>query len=150
MATKIAKKSKLDNGVRFTFADDKTVLAFDLKDLSKDMVRQLAIHGLSQKLGDSYASLDTVGESVKVVESVWANLKAGNFNARVMGSGGIYAEAIARIKGISLEAAQEAWAGLDEEAQDKLRKNERVKAMAAVIRGEKAAGKVGDGEFDLI
>lgn len=153
MAIKMAKKEKLNDGVRFAFADDKeTVLTAKLDDFTPDIVRQLAIHGLSQKVGDSYASSETVSDAIESAQSVVKNLKEGNFNARVQGSGGMVAEAIARLKGISLEEAQDALRELDEEARAKVAKNPQVKATIEVIKGERAVAKLKDSpdlDFDL-
>jgi predicted HAD superfamily phosphohydrolase len=138
-------------GVRFTFAND-TVLLADLGTLSPDMVKMLAVHGLSQKLGDSYASSETVAEAIESATGTMKNLQDGNFNARVQGSGGILAEAVARLKGIPVEQAQEMLAALDEEARLEIAKKPQVKATIDVIKGEKAIAKLDgldDVEFDL-
>lgn len=148
MATKIATKETLDNGVRFTFADKaSTKLDFNLSELKKDMLTALALHGLKQKLGDSYAGVDSISEAIEGVKAIWKNLQAGNFNTRT-GGNSILSEAIARIKGISLEQASELLASLDEEALEKVKKNAQVKATMLVIRGERAA-TIANSESDL-
>jgi len=147
---KIAKKSKTDFGVLFQFADaSNTVMNCPLEDLNEAMIRQLAIHGLSQKIGDSYASADTVSEAIVSAKSVWENLKKGDFNARAQGTGGVVVEALARLKGIAVEDAMEAWNAADEEQQAAIRKNPRVKAMVDVIKGERAS-KLVEGTGDDI
>lgn len=143
MATKIATKTKLVNGVSFKFADKKeTELAFDLKQLTPAIVLQLAIHGLSQKLGDSYSGLTNVTEAIETVTEVWGNLVNGNFNVRSSGNGGMLAEAIARIKGISVEAAKEVIDALDEDKLETLKKNQRVKDTMTVIKAERATARL--------
>jgi hypothetical protein len=148
---KIATKVKSVQGVEFRFEDkSKTVLACQLDELNEDIVRELAVHGLAQKVGDAYSGADNPTEAIAAAREVWGNLTRGVFNGRSSGTGGIVAEAVARIKGISVEDAAAAIGGLDEDALDALKKNARVKAMIAVIKGERAAAKAGaDGDDDL-
>lgn len=150
MAIKVASKTKLDNGISIEFADKgKTVGAFNLKELSADMVKQLAIHGLSQKLGDSYASLGgDIPAAINAVQGVWENLKKGLFVSRSASGGGLFVEAISRIKKVSIEQAGEMIAKLDEDNIETLKANPQVKAMMTVIRGERAATRA-QGEDDL-
>lgn len=146
---KIAKKVKLANGLRFEFADaKKTVLEYNLSLLSETLRTELAIHGLSQKLGDSYSGLETVAEAMAMVKSVWANLLADKFNASVSGSG-LLAEAVARIKGISIAEAEAKLATADAEVIEKLKGNVKVKAVMVVIRGERAKVTVDAAVDDL-
>lgn len=145
---KIASKSKSASAVTFSFEDKaKSTIVASLAELPDSMITELALHGLSQKIGDSYSGVKVVSEALASAKAVWENLKKGQFNSHSSGSG-ILAEAVARIKGISIEEAQEAIAQLDEEAEDKLRKNDRVKAVVTVIRGERAAGKLGSSDED--
>lgn len=139
---KVASKVKSAAGVTFTFADKKgTQLECAIAGLNAEMVQQLAIHGLAQKVGDSYAGADSVEEAIANATEVWKNLQAGNFNVRSSGTGGILAEALARIKGMSVDEVSAALSEMDEDGIDKLKKNAKVKAVIAVIRGERAAAK---------
>lgn len=141
MAIKMAKKAKSANGVTFTFADKaSTQIEFNLADLSAAMVTELAIHGLSQKVGDSYSGAESVSEGMELAKATWKNLLAGNFNARASG-GGLLAEAVARIKGISVADAEAKLAEATEEQIENLRKNSKVKDTITIIRGERAAAK---------
>ena len=75
---KVATKEVQDNGVKITFSDaDSTVLDMGLDELTEDMVKQLALHGLSQKVGDSYSgSGKDLDEAVKLAQGTWERLKA--------------------------------------------------------------------------
>lgn len=147
MATKIATKTKQSLGVSFKFADKKeTTQLFELSSLSGEMVTQLAIHGLSQKLGDSYSGITNVSEAMDTVAEVWKNLVAGNFNVRSSGTGGMLAEAVARIRGITVEVAREMIESLDEEKLETLKKNQRVKDTLTVIRAERAMARLDSAE----
>lgn len=155
MAVKMAKKVRNAQGVTFTFADKgATQLSFTLAELPEAMVQELAAHGLSQKLGDSYASLASPAEGIAAVNAVWKNLKAGIFNATGGGSsGGLLAEAIARIKGVTVEAAVAAIEAMSDEKLETVKANSKVKATIKVIQGERAAtklkGEEAEVEFDL-
>jgi hypothetical protein len=146
---KIAQKVKAGFTLTFQFEDAKgTTRVFDLSKLSEAMIRELAVHGASQKLGDSYSGVKVVTEAIQSVDDVWDNLMKGNFNATVSGSG-ILAEAVARIKGITIEEATAAIRSLDEEAVEKLKKNDRVKGMMIIIRGERAQMKIAETDEDI-
>ncbi|HYE38142.1 hypothetical protein [Methylocaldum sp.] len=148
MAIKIAKKSKTADGVTFQFADvNNTIVHCPLKELSEAMVLQLAIHGLAQKVGDSYSGAESVAEGLAAASSVWENLKRGDFNARAQGTGGMVVEALARLKSLTMDEAQELWNAASDEQRETLKKNPRVKAMIDIIKGERAS-KFVDGTGD--
>jgi hypothetical protein len=147
---KVAKKVKSAVGVSFMFEDaKKTTLALALSELSQEMIVELAIHGLSQKVGDSYASSETVAEAIESAKDVWANLKAGRFNSAGGGLGGLLVEAIARLKKITIAEAAERLGGATEEQVEVIKKNSAVKNMMTVIRGERAVAKASDVDDDL-
>ena len=68
--------------VSFSFADGE-MRVYDANNLSVDMLNRLIVHGLAQKLGDSYAGRD---DHEDCTEKVWENLMAGNWGAE-RGSG---------------------------------------------------------------
>ena len=51
---------------------------YDATELSEEMLNRLIVHGLAQKLGDSYAGRD---DHEDCTEAVWSNLMAGNWGA---------------------------------------------------------------------
>lgn len=146
---KIANKARVAGGVEFTFADGEKLVA-KLSEFSKEIVEQLAVHGLAQKLGDSYSGITSVSEAQDAAERVLGNLRKGVFNASGgSGSGGgMVAEAVARIKNISIEMAQAGIDKLDDEQFESLKKNQKVKDMVKIIQGERAAKRLTE-EDDL-
>jgi hypothetical protein len=151
MAIKVATKEKMLDGVTITFADKgATKLACELSKLSPEVVQWLAVHGLSQKVGDAYASSGgDVKQALESAKEVWDNLTKGILVARSSG-GGLFVEALARIKKLTVEQAGEMIAKLDEERIEKLKANTQVKAMMTVIRGERAAVRAeAEDEVDL-
>jgi hypothetical protein len=60
---------------------------FRIDELPQEMVDRLVLHGLSQKLGDSYASAGATGaDPYECAQKVWDNLIEGNWGAE-RGSG---------------------------------------------------------------
>lgn len=164
MATKqsIAKKSAdFENGVvRFEFADGDT-REISLSDLTPEIVQNLALHGLSQKGGDSYAGAGTEADPLATakanLDAVLENLKAGNWTVRTGGTAGpratMLAEAVARATGKELEECVEMVTELRTKAEaedasddDKkrfqaLKDHPAVKSALSDIRAERAAAK---------
>ena len=58
-----------------------------LDTLPKDIQNRLALHGLSQKLGDSYASIKDVGDSVEACRTIQERLNLGDWVKAREGAG---------------------------------------------------------------
>lgn len=127
------------------FADgDESEVA--LESLPAEIVSMLALHGLSQKLGDSYASVKgDVKEAKQRYEAVLRQLQAGEWKkAREGGGEGSakvteLAQAIARFRNAPIEKANAAVAGASPEQKKAWQGNPNIKALIATIRAEKAA-----------
>lgn len=136
-------------------ADDFTTVTFDFKnpaessvkvvldDLPEEIIAHAAAHGISQKLGDSYASADNPQDAFERFTKVLEELQQGNWSApRQSGGGGarsvLVVEALARIAGKSLEEAQTVWDGLDDEKKKAVRAAADVKVAIAEIKAERA------------
>lgn len=141
MASKIATKTDIENGVRFEFSTG-DVLEASLTELPEDIRLKLAIHGLKQKLGDAYAGAEPE-EAPKLASDVYASLREGKWTTRVPGSGGSrvtqLARALAEAAGQPVEAAMEKVESMSEDERKALRKHPRVKAILARYRAEAAA-----------
>lgn len=139
---KIATKTKIIDGVQFDFDNGETVKVL-LEDMSDSMLAKLAIHGLTQKLGDSYASSVTVSEAVEKFYDTLTNLKAGVWNGgRSASAGGIWIEAIAKATGRTMEEAKVMFDGKGEKEQKAIKKHPQVVAAKAEIDLERAQAKV--------
>lgn len=115
----------------------------NLSDLPQEIQVTLALHGLAQKLGDSYASVKgNVGDAIKKFDAVLAQLTSGEWAAKREGEGSSkvteLAEAIARIKNVSVEIANAAVAKATDDQVKGWKANSTVKAVIAQIRAEKA------------
>lgn len=121
-------------------------LEFDLEKVNGQTQRRLAIHGASQKIGDSFAGVKgDFGQGIGNAQKVIDQLYAGDWEGEREGGGPRLAElsaAIARIKNVPLEKAAAAVEKATKEQRDNWRSNPQVKAMVAQIRAEKAAAQL--------
>lgn len=154
MATVAKKELDLDTkAVDFTFADNE-VITIKLEDFTPEVALHFALHGISQKFGDSYSSVK--GDVVKAKEAVQvllAQLRAGDWRA-ARGEGeskprvGELAEAIARIKNLPVDQVSKSLEAATDDERKALRSNDRVKAVIAIIRAEKAQKKLDEMKDD--
>ena len=151
MAKKIAKKiTDVEAGtVTFQFTDE-SELVVSLADYSEDTVARAALHGLSQKVGDSYSGAESVKAARESAEATIENLKEGNWNTVREGSStprvGALAAALARATGKTVEEATEVINMMDDDQKKALRVHPQVKAASAAIRSEKAAADAAEAE----
>lgn len=149
--------------VLFTFEDESTEI-FDLSKCPEDIVTALALHGASQKGGDSYAGaakaceaqgMTALAYSKAQVERVIQNLYEGNFRAASGGGGGpritMLAEAVARATNQEVADIIAKIAEADDETKAALRAHSDVKKALAEIKAERAvaaAEKAQDADSD--
>lgn len=141
----VAKKDYDSETATFSivFADG-TSHEVALESLPQEIQLNLALHGLSQKLGDSYASVKgNVAAAKEKFEATLKQLLAGEWAAKREGEGGSkvteLAEAIARIKGVPVATANAAVGKASDDQIKGWKANAKVKAVIAEIRAEKAA-----------
>lgn len=130
-----------------------------LSDLSEAMVIRAALHGLSQKMGDSYAGAkdepDPVAFSIASVSDVVKALIAGDWRAATTGTGGSrvsdLAKAVAEVTGKPIEEIVETLAEMSDDQKKPIKDNPhvkaaltRIKAQAAMERAQKAAAATKD------
>lgn len=135
-------------GWTYVFNNEHSVYA-DIGELNTDIQRQLMLHGLKQKLSDSYSGVSTDHEIEAAVKGVWNNLTKGLWNAGRSSLGGIWVEAIARAAGVELEAALAKWNDMDEDTRKDVKKNPQVKQAKAEIELERAKAKAEGTTIDL-
>jgi hypothetical protein len=116
-------------------------LSLSLDELSPEMVERLAIHGLSQKGGDSYSNMSKTRDfagAYGALQSTLDNLRNGLWSSRTGGNTADLVVAMAKILGIELEEAQ---AKVDQASDEQLaavRKNPQVKLAIAKIQEARA------------
>lgn len=149
---KVAEKDYDEDTGTFSivFTDgSKAEVVFD--ELPPAIQKLLGLHGLAQKLGDSYASVKGDVEKAKErFSAVLTQLQNGEWKkAREGGDGGSkvteLAEAIARFKNASIEKANAVVAKATKEQIAAWRNNAKIKAIIAQIRAEKAAERAAKG-----
>ena len=144
---KIATKTPGATGVTFLFSNGETVVA-DVAALPSDMILRLAIHGMSQKGGDSYASANdkglTLAECAEGVRDIVANLANGIWSAAGGTGSSINAEALSRITSEDMDACVKAIDGMSEDARKELIKRPDMKAAIARIKAERAEARADD------
>lgn len=146
---KVTKKVS-DTGVIFSFASG-DVLTCDVADIDTDIMERLAIHGISQKVGDSYAGIPDVVESYNTAKAVWNNLLNGLWAVKAS-RGGRLVDALHRVTGKPLELCQEKVSGMDDDTKKLLLKRADIKkalADMAAEAAERAADVAGDSDDDL-
>ena len=154
MAAKIAKKvvPEDNSGVSLQFTDGEN-LTVNLADLSPEMVTQLALHGLSQKLGDSYSGEKDVEVARAKANAVAERLAKGEWKATRDGSGSgritDLAHAIVRVTGRTLEEVVSMLEEKTKEEKAAIRKNKAVKKALLEIQLERAESSEDDTPLDL-
>lgn len=137
-----------------------TTLTVDPSDFSDEIRTRLMFHGVLQKVGDSYAGAKgDYSKGITWAQEVIDQLKAGEWRAKP-GEGGTgprlgeIAEALAELKGVSVEDARKAvdtaaaLAGTEEEKKagaakiKAWREHPQVKAQIAEIRARKAKAEL--------
>lgn len=117
------------------------------------MVNQAALHGLSQKLGDSYASAQgDVNWAFAECSTVRDSILNGDWNRKGQGDGGDLVEALVQVTGKDPAEVAELVAAMDKETKDKAKKVPQVAAAIAKIKAERLAKKAegSDGADDVL
>ena len=142
---KIATKVKLVAGVRFNVSNGETV-DVDVTTFPEDIQTKLAIHGLSQKLGDSYASASDKGMSIQDcvdgVNEIVRSMAAGNWSATGSSGVSIMAEAIAVLLDKDIRQCADLIQGMTADERGAMSKRPDVKAEVARIKAARARAKL--------
>lgn len=133
---KIATKTTGTDGVVFTFTGGH-VLSVSLSALKDETIERLAVHGLSQKIGDSYSGAESIETAVAAAEGVWSNLKAGKWAVKAS-RGGVLVDALMRVTGKTFEECLAKVQGMDEKAKKALKRHPDIMAALADIQKEAA------------
>ena len=142
----IAKKVVGESTITFAWADE-TSTVVDLDTLPEAIKQRAMIHGLSQKLGDSYSgAAGDVGRAKAMFDETLSALQDGDWNRQGGGfsSGGIWVEALAQAAGVTVEEALEKWNAMDDAEKAAVRKHPQVKLAKAEIEMERAKAKAAE------
>lgn len=142
--------------VTFDFGDGK-VETFTLSECSDEMKIQLALHGASQKTGDSYASAKKICEETEADPVEWsqgqaqgviAQLYSDDWTVRTPGTAAItdLAKALSEAVDVTIEVATARLIEASADDKKSLRKHPDVAAVLATIKAERAAAKAKQAE----
>lgn len=117
-------------------------LIIDAAELANNIKESLLVHGLRQKISDSYAGCTTPQEAMEAARSVAEALSKGEWSSRGTGEGGSrvtqLAKALSMVTGQPLEAAVEVVSNMSDENKKNLGANAQIKLAIATIQAEKA------------
>ena len=136
----IAKKLVDESSITFIWADE-TSETINLDFFSEAVVNRAALHGFSQKLGDSYSGITDVPAAKIAMHGVLAALRAGDWNRKGGSTGGIWVEALARATGETIETVLEAWDKMTDEVKAASKKHPDAIKAKAEIELERAQAK---------
>ncbi len=138
----IAKKMITNDGLTFAWADESTTFV-SWSDIPEAMVQRAFQHGISQKLGDAYASSGgNVIDAKAKFQDVLNGIMEGDWNRKGGTTGGVWVEAFAHAAGESLEKAMVAWNDMSEDERKEVKKHPDVILAKAKIDVERAAEKL--------
>lgn len=134
--------------IRFDFANGESIVV-NPAEYDSAIQKQGLLHGISQKIGDSYASAETAEEAYAAAKAVVAGLIEGKWTTRTVGesSGGsvtMLVEALYRVTksdGRSMEACAELIGEMDDAQVEGLKKLPPIAAALDSIRAERALAK---------
>lgn len=136
----IAKKLVDESSITFVWADE-TSENISLELFNEAVINRAALHGFSQKLGDSYSGITDVAQAKLAMHGVLAALVAGDWNRKGGSTGGIWVEALVRATGESIEAAMEAWDKMTDEVRAATKKHPDLIRAKAEIELERAQAR---------
>jgi hypothetical protein len=127
--------------LKFDFTTD-DLLVFDVTQLSDDIKTKALIHGVRQKIQDSYAGVDA-DKAYVAANAVAQAMLDGNWSTRTEGTGGgvrtsLLAEALARATGQALDACIAAISTMDDDTKKSVRSHPQVKKAMMEIKLERA------------
>lgn len=146
MAQAKCKKSirEGNSGVDFKFNNGE-IRTIELSELSEAMILNLVIHGICQKVGDSYAGQETVDGCIEKAEELIKRLIADDWKT-VRAAGGtrrnsMLLEALMRATGKDEDECREVLEEMDDDQKASLQSHDAIKVHTATIRAERMAEK---------
>ena len=112
----------------------------DLAKMPADIVERLAIHGLSQKVGDSTSSLSKTRDfhaAFGAMQEIVDNLEKGLWSVRGGSSTSDLVAALAELQGSDTETVQAAIDAASEEQVAELRKHPQIRAKILELQAER-------------
>jgi len=111
-----------------------------LSDFPTDIITRLALHGLAQKGGDSYSSVNTLAEAQKAFKNTLLALRDGEWNLKGEGRTSYLVRAISRLTERSIAEVMETVSRLSKADKRKLEKDPKVAKAILEIKREELEG----------
>lgn len=135
--------------VRWYFADGASATV-RLDSFGEEMQLAFALHGISQKFGDSYASATTVQEAREVFDGLYGQVMNGDWEKKREGGGKgkeepLLVEALARIYQSTVEAVRPLVEAMKPAERRAMEADGEVARMILAIRAERTGAEVVEG-----
>jgi hypothetical protein len=155
VATKrTVEKNGAPVGIAFDFQNGDN-LEILIDNLPEHLIPHLVVHGLGQKIGDSYAGVKgDVNAAIQNAQAVIDQLLAGEWNAKRQGSGGIIIDVLLRMNPDFQDDRTAAQAWLNEREAEKegftaqLKKHPQFRLLKAEIEQERLQ-QIADGSPEI-
>lgn len=140
---KIASKGALVvdgrfEGASFSFADG-TTLKVELNDLSDSTLARLTVHGLLQKVGDSYSGINNIKDAVIAAQATINSLIKGDWSTRGEAGGMLLDALIEYFDGQQTEEQVRAkFHNMDADTKKTLKAHPKIKGIMARMLAERA------------
>ncbi len=122
--------------VTFSFLNEDELIC-RLADLPDEIQNKLMLHGLSQKVGDSYAQAENIEAGFISATDVYTNLVNNSWSTKTS-RGGKIVEALAAFSGKPMAECLEVYSKMDDKAKAVLRKHPSIKLELATIEAKRA------------
>lgn len=146
MRNKLAEKETMQTSdgpvVQFRFANGGR-LTCDPRSLPASIIEPLIIFAIREKVGNSYAGAESIGEAEEAARDMWDALCRGEYG--VKSRGGLLASALAAVTGQSLDDCIDVIAKLDDKQKAKLKRDPRI--AKAILKLQEA--RIGEATSDL-
>lgn len=148
---KIASKEALVvngrfEGAEFNFADG-TKLTVELNDMSDSILARLTVHGLLQKIGDSYSGISNVKDAITAAEATINSLIKGDWSTRGEVGGMLLDALIEYFKGKQTEEeVRRKFQDMLPEDKAALKKHPKIKVIMARLALERADAAAEDAD----
>lgn len=147
------KVQKMKKEIILTAAGTPEAIRFDcitgdsetvrMADVPSGVYEQLAAHGLSQKLGDEYADVDSPSDCIETMRQLWQRLLKGNWNAErqgFAGSGILFEACKLAYPDMAAEAIREVLNGMSAKEKAAFKVSDFMKPHVATIEAQRAKG----------
>ena len=142
------KKVDVERGIiTFNFTTGQP-LVVDLNKCNAQTITQLALHGLSQKIGDSYSGVKVCADGFSRASETWNTLLAGEWSVGKTGNDGNLIEALMKVMSKGKEECTAAVERMPKEKKKALAASPKIAATIMYIKLAKLRETMKEGGED--